>query len=199
MNKQIKWITRTALLLALALLFQSLRGVIPKVVIPGLGELDQYIIGSLVNATLILAVVSVGLTGAVVISVVTPLVALLQGEIAFPIMAPFIALGNVALVLLIALLYDKNKTLAFISGIVAKFVTLAITINYIVIPFITPNLPAEKAPVVKALLSFKFGYPQLITATIGAIIAYSLIPVIQSVFKENYAYKKDYKNLNKID
>ncbi len=101
MNKQIKWITRTALLLALALLFQSLRGSIPKVMIPGLGEMDQYIIGSLVNTTLILAAVTVGFTGGLVIAIVTPLVALLQGEIAFQIMMPFVALGNVAIVLFV--------------------------------------------------------------------------------------------------
>lgn len=55
MNKQIKWITQTALLLAVTLAFQALRYVIPSVGIPGLGELDQYIIGSLVNAVLITA------------------------------------------------------------------------------------------------------------------------------------------------
>ena len=126
MNKQIKWITRTALLLALALLFQSLRGSIPKVMIPGLGEMDQYIIGSLVNTTLILAAVTVGFTGGLVIAIVTPLVALLQGEIAFQIMMPFVALGNVAIVLFVSLFYKRNKILAFGSGIIAKFLTLLV-------------------------------------------------------------------------
>lgn len=191
MNKQIKWLTRTALILALALIFQSLRGVIPKVMVPVLGEVDQYIIGSLVNTSLIIAAITVGFSGGLVVSIVTPVVALLQGEIAFPVMTPFIALGNIALVLFIALLYDKNKLLAFISGIIGKFITLFITINYIVIPIITPNLPADKAVVVGALLSFKFGYPQLVTATLGSIIAYSLMPVLEGVFKERFSHKKE--------
>ena len=189
MNKQIKWITRTALLLALALLFQSLRGSIPKVMIPGLGEMDQYIIGSLVNTTLILGAVTVGFTGGLVIAIVTPLVALLQGEIAFQIMMPFVALGNVAIVLFVSLFYKRNKILAFGSGIIAKFLTLLVTINLIVIPYLTPTLPTEKAGVVSAMLSFKFGYPQLITATLGAIIAYALIPVLESSFRESYSYQ----------
>lgn len=189
MNKQIKWITRTALLLALSLLFQSLRGSIPKIILPGLGEMDQYIIGSLVNTTLILAAITVGLSGGLVLAIVTPVVALLQGEIAFQIMMPFVALGNIAIVIFVALLYKKNKILAFGSGIIAKFVTLLLTINLIVIPYLTPSLPAEKAGVVSAMLSFKFGYPQLITATLGAILAYLLIPILESTFRESYGYK----------
>lgn len=189
MNKQTKWLTRTALLLALALLFQSLRSVLPKVMIPVIGELDQYVIGSLVNTVLILAAVTVGLSGGIAISILTPVIALMQGEIAFPVMTPFVALGNIALVVFVAILYKKSKITSFVTGIIAKFITLYLTINFIVIPIITPELPAERAGVVSALLSFKFGYPQIITATIGSIIAFSLIPILEKILKENFSYK----------
>lgn len=189
MNKQTRWLTRTALLLALALLFQSLRAVIPKVMIPGLGELNQYIIGSLVNTVLILAAITTGITGGIAVSILTPLVALMQGEIAFPVMTPFVALGNMALVIFVALLYNKNKIASFVTATIAKFITLYLTINFIVIPIITPDLPAERAGVVRTMLSFKFGYPQLVTAAIGSIIAFALIPVLERVLKESFSLR----------
>ena len=189
MNKQTRWLTRTALLLALALLFQSLRAVIPKIMVPGFGELDQYIIGSLVNTVLILAAITTGITGGIAVSILTPLVALMQGEIAFPVMTPFVALGNMALVIFVALLYNINKIASFVTGTIAKFITLYLTINFIVIPIITPDLPAEKAGVVRTMLSFKFGYPQLVTAAIGSMIAFGLIPVLERVLKENFSLK----------
>ena len=180
MNKNIKWITQTAILLALTLVFQSLRMAIPKVMIPGLGELDQYIIGSLVNATLIIATLTVGISGGMVLGVATPLIAFLQGEIAFPILAPFVALGNIAIVVIVGLLFNKNKILALSAGAVGKFLTLFISIKLIVLPTILPSLPAEKATVVGAMMSFKFGYPQLITAAIGGLIAYLIYPRLKT-------------------
>lgn len=182
MNKQVKWVTQTALLLALALVFQSLRAIIPNVVIPGLGELDQYIIGSLVNTTLIIATLSVGISGGIVIGVATPLIALLQGEIAFPILVPAVALGNIAIVVIVGLLFDKNKVMALALGAIGKFTTLFVGINFVVLPMLVPKLPADKGAAVKAMMSFKFGYPQLITAAIGGVIAYLLYPRLKGMF-----------------
>ncbi len=185
MNKQIKWITQTALLLALALAFQALRYVIPSVGIPGLGELDQYIIGSLVNAVLITATLSTGISSGIVISIATPLIALMQGEIAFPLLVPFVALGNIAIVVIVGLLFDKNKIMALIAGAVGKFITLYLTINTIVLPLLVPTLPADKGAVVQKMMSFKFGFPQLITALIGGIIVYLIYPTLKSKFIKN--------------
>lgn len=184
MNRKTRWLTRTAILLALTVAFQSLRAVIPKVVVPGMGELDQYIIGSLVNACLIIAAITVGASGGIVISILAPVIALLQGEIGFPIMVPFVALGNVVIVLCIALLYHKNKIGAFVAGIISKFLCLYITITYIAIPVITPKLQGPKAEAVPKLLSFKFSWPQIVTATIGSIIAYSVLPLLDKAFSE---------------
>lgn len=178
MNQKTRWLTRTAILLALTVAFQSLRAVIPKVMVPVMGELDQYIIGSLVNACLIIAAITVGASGGVIISILTPVIALMQGEIAFPIMVPFVALGNIVIVLCVAFLYKKNRVGAFTAGIIAKFITLYITITYIVIPTITPGLEGPKAEAVPKLLSFKFSWPQIVTATIGSIIAYSILPLL---------------------
>ena len=54
MNKTVNFIARTAILLALAVLFQSLRLFIP---IPA--AVDQYVVGSLVNLCLVIAALMV--------------------------------------------------------------------------------------------------------------------------------------------
>ena len=180
MNKNVKWVTKTAILLALTLVFQSLRMIIPQVMIPGLGQLDQYIIGSLVNATLIVATLSTGISSGIVIGVATPVIALLQGEIAFPLLVPAVALGNIAIVVIIGFLFDKNKIMALIAGAVGKFIVLYTTINLIVLPLLIPTLPADKGATVKVMMSFKFGYPQLITAAIGGLIVYLIYPSLKS-------------------
>ncbi|MFU0801308.1 MAG: ECF transporter S component [Xylanivirga thermophila] len=177
MKDKTKKITYTAILLALTLVFQSLRNIIPQ-------GMDQYIIGSLVNACLIISAIIVGMGGGIAISVIAPLVALLQGEIAFPILVPFVAIGNSVIVIVVALLYDKNKYLALSLGTILKFLVLYIMIVYMAIPIITPKLPPEKAKKVTSLLSLKFSWPQLVTAAIGSIIAISIVPAITKANRE---------------
>lgn len=182
MNKQIKWLTKTALLLALALLFQSLRTIIPKIMIPGLGEFDQLIIGSLVNTVLIVATLTVSISSGVTIAILTPLVAFMQGELAFPIMLPFVAIGNMTIVIIVGLLFNRSKVVALISGSIGKFITLFLTINYIAAPIIMSGLPADKGLAIKTMLGFKFGYPQLFTALVGSFIAYLIVPTLKDKF-----------------
>lgn len=114
----------------------------------------------------------------------------MQGEIAFPVMVPFVALGNVAIVVCVALLYEKNKIGAFIAGIITKFLFLYITIVYIAIPIITPKLQGAKAEVVPKVMSFKFSWPQIVTATIGSIIASAILPLLNRAFPNNVGDKK---------
>ncbi len=178
MKKTTRWLTRTAILLGLTVAFQSLRIVIPKVTIPGMGDLDQYIIGSLVNACLIIAAVMVGAGGGITISILAPVIALIQGEIAFPILVPFVALGNIAIVVCVALLYKKSKIGSFAVGIVVKFLCLYITVVHIALPLIVPNLQGDKVQIIPKMLSFKFSWPQLVTATIGSIIASFVLPLL---------------------
>lgn len=190
-NKTIQWITRTAILLALALAFQSMRGFIPKVIIPVLGELDQYIIGALVNLCLIVAAVIVGIEGGLAVAILTPVIAFAQGEIKFPVMVPFVCLGNAVLVIMVGLFYRRFRgsrpytglIVGLISGALLKFLTLYITMVHIALPVIVPNLPEAMAKVVPATITLKFSWPQLVTAGLGGIISLSLLPVLNKVLK----------------
>lgn len=71
MSNKTLYITRTAVLLALTLVFQMLRIVIQPIVGPG----HVFIVGSLVNLALIVAAGRIGLTAGIIISIATPIVA----------------------------------------------------------------------------------------------------------------------------
>src|SRR5690554_5109478 len=130
-------------------------------------NISQYVIGSLVNLCLIVAAVVVGIRGGCVIAVVAPLIAFFQGFTPSPILVAPIALGNLVLVVVVALLYDKNRLTALAAGAVLKFVTLYLGVVRIVVPLLLPDVNEK----IKAVLSVQFSWPQLITASIGGILA----------------------------
>ena len=159
-----RMLTRTAILLALTILFQMLGRFIP------LGQFSQFIVGPLVNACLLIAAAYTGLAGGAVVAVLSPFGAILTGA-AIPLpFAPFIAVGNFILVLLYVLL--KKKQLAGIaSGAVLKFAFLWASI----LTFTSlMNIPAKKA----TLLIASFSWPQLVTALIGGAIALVVIKAL---------------------
>ena len=94
-----KRITRTGLLLAATLILQGLRLFIP---VPP--QVSMFVIGSLVNACLVLAVWSVGRKAGLVVACVTPVFAWLEGMLPFlPFIFP-VAAGNCAFVLAVGAL-----------------------------------------------------------------------------------------------
>ena len=174
MNKTVNFIARTAILLALAVLFQSLRLFIP---IPA--AVDQYVVGSLVNLCLVIAALMVGIQGGLIVAIFTPVIAFLQNVLANPVMVPFVALGNATIVIVVALLYKKNKYLSIILGAVAKFLVLYITVVRIAIPVLLGNMP----PQMKELMSLRFSWPQLVKALIGGWLAVIVLPLLEKALK----------------
>lgn len=153
-----KIITRAALLLALTLVFQSLRLMIP---IPPL--VSTFIIGSLVNTCLLLALTTSGKGPALVIAVVAPVVAYLQQLLPLPVFILPIAGGNILFVYLFALL-SKQRWAAIISAAGAKTLFLYYSFLYL-LDFIM--IPSKIA----AGLLFVMSWPQFITGVIGGVLA----------------------------
>jgi len=89
---------------------------------------NQFITGSIVNATLFASVFILGLRGALAISFFPSIISLGLGllpAVMAP-MVPFIILGNLILIGIFALLKNKNYWLASISASVLKFAWLFI-------------------------------------------------------------------------
>jgi hypothetical protein len=162
--KGIRFLTRTALLLALTAAFQMIR---PLLSLPPMAS--NFIVGSLVNASLAAASVLVGAWSGIVISILAPIIALFQQHIVFPWLVPIIAGGNAVYVLIYGWWYRKNKPvgIALASGL--KFLLLYFLVSTAVNILVVPQ-PAA------GTLSFMFGWPQFVTAVAGGLAA---LPVIR--------------------
>lgn len=155
LNGKIKLITRTALLLALTIAFQSLK-------------FGQFFTGPLVNAVLLISAYTVGWPSGVIIGAATPWIALLVGilKAALAPAIPFIMLGNALLVIVFYFLKPLNSYLAVLVSAFIKFGVLYIATMYIL----------HLNPAVSSALQF----PQLITAMVGGFLALIVISALNS-------------------
>lgn len=149
-------LTRGALFLAMALVFQSLRLLIPLPPIIGM-----FLIGSLVNATLALAARYAGLSPAALMAALLPAVGFLQGQLAIFPLVPVAAAGNLVVVFFAARLWNSPllwcappmKALVLYGGCLLLVRLL------------------ELAPGVASVALTVMSWPQLITAALGLFAA----------------------------
>lgn len=159
MNAKSVILARASLLLALSLLFQSLRFVIP---VPPI--LSMFLIGSLMNACLLVAVEWVGAGAALIISFLAPVVAYLQQLLPLPIFIIPVALGNAIYIGI----FLMGRRLQFWLNLSAAAASKAIFM-YIAFTWLL-NLIAIPAQLAEGLL-FIMSWPQFITGMIGGILA----------------------------
>ena len=154
-----KNLTRAALLLALTLLFQSLRFIIPIPVF-----FSTFLIGSLVNTCLLVAAEMVGQRSAFFIAAVAPMVAYFQQLLPLPVFIGPIAIGNMLYIELfwLGLRWGRWQRVGLAAVGKAAFMYIAFTwlLTFIAI-----------APKIAAGLMFVMSWPQLITGIIGGILA----------------------------
>lgn len=168
-NKKVQWITRTGVFVALLIVLQA--------VTAGFG--NTLITGSIVNMLLVTAVMTSGLSSGITVALISPVAAKLLGIGPLWAIIPFVALGNITLVLLwhfighteIAGKKYISYFVALITGALGKFLVLYLGIVKLAVPVIL-ELPDPQAGVVSAM----FSVPQLITALIGGVIAILIFP-----------------------
>ena len=97
MNKKIRWITETAILLALLVTLQA--------VTKGFGQL---VTGSCVNAVLAIAALVGGLASGLTVALISPVLAFLLGIAPQILTVPAIMVGNSVYVVLLWLVAGKN-------------------------------------------------------------------------------------------
>ena len=169
LNKKTVWITSTAVLIALLIGMQVFTA-----------QFGQFVTGSLVNLILIISVMTCGPASGLTVAVFSPFFAKLLGIGPLWTIVPFIAIGNVVLVLVWHFLGNMRfanvhivRVIALIAAAVCKFLTLYIGVARITVPLFL-NLPEPQA----AAISSIFALPQLITASIGGALALVIIPVL---------------------
>lgn len=168
-NMAMSILTRTAVLLALALVFQI-----------GFTQFAQPAVGPLVNMTLLIAAVVVGSIPAIIIGCLTPLMAFVLGIMPLLPVVPFIMIGNVLLILSFNMIRRSIPKYGDVAGVIVaavlKFAFLAISIRYFVTFFI------EKIP---PKLVTAFTLPQLYTALIGGLLAIIIVKYLSGYLKLN--------------
>ncbi len=165
------WMTRTAAFIALVIVLQA--------VTAPLG--NTLVTGTLVNAVLIVAVMTGGLLSGAGVGAVSPVMAKLVGIGPLWSLIPFIALGNMTLVLVWHLVGNGPwgrrffpGAAAVLAGAGAKFLVLYIGIVRLAVPILL-KLPQPQAAVVSGM----FSVPQLITALLGGALALPVLGVLR--------------------
>ena len=176
MSKKIRWITETAIMLALLVTLQALTK-----------PAGQLVTGSCVNTVLAVAALVGGLGSGLTIALISPVLAFLLGIAPQILTVPAIMAGNAVFVVLLSLLADKTgkniakQIIAWICAAVAKFAVLYAIVVGLICGVLSENLLASgalKAPMLKALPA-TFSWPQLITALIGGAVALLIVPVLR--------------------
>jgi len=152
-------LVRGALLVALALVLQSLRLVLPM---PQL--LSTFIIGTLVHMMLVLTLQLNGLNTALLLAFLLPLTAYVQGQVLLPLLIPVIWLGNFVFVLLVRQFKGRRKLALSVPPLAKACVMLLAA--WIVLGFLAlPN------PALRKTVMFAMSVPQLLTAIAGILLA----------------------------
>ena len=169
-NSKIKWITQTALMLALLIVLQTLTK-----------PLGQIVTGSCVNAVLAVSVLMAGLYSGLSVALLSPFFAFLLGiGHQLFLISPAIAVGNCVLVLV--LYWICNKEFSISRGVLACGAAAAakfIALNLLVVQVICKSIALPEKQI--TLFSTMFSYPQLITALIGCAIAMLVVPRLKKV------------------
>ena len=176
MNKKIRWITETAVLLALLVCLQALTK-----------PMGQLVTGSCVNAVLAVSALVGGLGTGLTVALISPVLAFLLGIAPQILTVPAIMVGNTVYVLLLYFIACKNsknivsQIVAWLSAATAKFAALYATVVWLICGVFSESLLASgvmKTPMLTALPA-TFSWPQLVTALIGGAVALLTVPVLK--------------------
>ena len=176
MNKKIRWITETAIMLALLVTLQALTK-----------PMGQLVTGSCVNAILAVTALTAGLSSGITVALISPVLAFLLGIAPQVLTVPAIMVGNSVYVILLCLLADKSgkhigkQAAALLLAATAKFAALYFIVVKLICGVMSASLLAAgtlKEPMLKALPA-TFSWPQLITALIGGAVALLIVPMLR--------------------
>jgi len=173
-KNRIRWIAETAVFIALLITLQAVTK-----------SMSQFITGSMVNLVLITSTLVCGFASGLTVAAISPFFAFMLGiGPKFIALVPFVALGNIVLVLVWGMickkaLDTKYMISALVVGAVLKFATLYGGIVRFAIPTLLA-LPEKQASVMGA----NFSWPQLVTAALGGFLAMLIAPTLRKALKK---------------
>ena len=180
MDKKIRAITQTAMMLALLVALQALTK-----------PLGQLVTGSVVNAVLALTVLVVGLGSGITVALISPVCAFLLGIAPNFVTVLPIMLGNTCFVVLLKWICTKTgrpfwrQPVGLLAAATVKFGVLYLLVVKIICGAASGALMGQKlgsivvlAPPMLKMLPAMFTWPQLFTALIGGAVALIIAPLL---------------------
>lgn len=180
MRIKIRWVTETAVMLAVLVALQAVTK-----------PLGQLVTGSCVNAVLALSAFLIGLSSGITVALISPVFAFMLGIAPNFVTVLPIMLGNTAFAILLGLISGKPRKLhwrqgvALITAATAKFAILYLLVVELICGVLSNALLGQRignvvvlAPPMLNMLPAMFTWPQLITALIGGCFALFLTPIL---------------------
>lgn len=181
MNKKVRWITETAVMLALLVALQAVTK-----------PLGQLVTGSCVNAVLAVSALVGGLASGLTVALISPVLASLLGIAKQIVTVPAIMVGNCVYVVLLWLLADKSgknilrQVCAWLLASAAKAGVLYLLVVKLICGVLSEGLMAAGTlnGDLMGKLPKMFSWTQLFTALIGGAVALLIVPVIRKALKK---------------
>ncbi len=148
-------LVRGAMLIALTVVLQSLRLIIP---LPPM--VSMFFIGSLVNMMLAVTVRLAGLKPALLSVAVLPVFAYFQGQLPIPFLIPVVIGGNAVFVLICHWTWRHGLFLAPLIKTICMFTSSLVLLKVLALP--------DK---IVFAVGFMMGWPQMVTGIIGILLA----------------------------
>ena len=180
MKGNIRYITRTAVMLALLVALQA-----------ATKPLGQLVTGSCVNAVLAITALVVGLGGGLAVALISPICAFLLGIAPNFVTVLPIMLGNACFVALLRLICTKTgrpfwrQPVGLAVAAATKFGVLYLLVVKVICGIASGALLGQKigstvvlAPPMLQNLPAMFTWPQLVTALIGGAVALVIAPAL---------------------
>ena len=171
-----RWLTKTAIILALLVALQALTK-----------SFGQLVTGSCVNTLLAVSALFGGLGCGITVALVSPILAFLLGIAPQILTVPAIMIGNTVYVVLLFVISGRSgrhtmrQICAWIMAAFAKFVVLYIIVAKLICGVMSSSLLAAgalKEPML-TVLPVTFSWPQLITALIGGAVSLLIVPALK--------------------
>ncbi len=172
-NSKIRWITETAVMLALLIVLQA-----------ATKSAGQLVTGTCVNAVLAAAVLIGGVSCGLTVALISPVAAYLLGITQQFITVPAIMAGNAVFVIVLKAIAGDGAVrnlAAWLLSAGAKFAVLWLLVAKIICGLAAAPLlesGALKAPMLEKLPAM-FTWPQLFTALAGGALALLISPVVR--------------------
>ena len=186
MNKKVRWITETAVMLALLICLQAVTK-----------PMSQLVTGSCVNAVLAVSVLLAGLYSGITVALLSPIFAFLLGIAPNFITVAPIMVANVCFVVVLWRIAGKGRgpiwrqPVALVAAAGAKFGVLYLLVVELICGIASGALMGKKlgnvvllAPPMVKKLPAMFTWPQLFTALIGGAVALLIVPSLRKALKK---------------